>query len=151
MHRVERCRAPEPSELQGRGGLSFTKQRRVALARPGENSASKRKQRLGLREKTKAKQVKRRKKTQTRKRQQNLGSVYVYQVPLASAVMLGIVELQVWLVPFSCLWFRGPCISEKHSGLHATAYVYVFVIPRVVGHLYPVAVISAEEGGISPN
>lgn len=151
MHRVERCRAPEPSELQGRGGLSFTKQRRVALARPGENSASKRKQRLGFREKTKAKQVKRRKKTQTRKRQQNLGSVYVCQVPLASAVMLGIVELQVWLVPFSCLWFRGPCISEKHSGLHATAYVYVFVIPRVVGHLYSVAVISAEEGGISPN
>lgn len=71
------------------------------------------------------------------------------QVHLASAV--GLVELQVWLVPFSCLRFRGPCISEKHSGLHATAYIYVFVIPRVVGHLYPVAVISAEEGGIPPN
>lgn len=30
LHRVERCRAPGPSKLQGRGGLSFTKQKRVA-------------------------------------------------------------------------------------------------------------------------
>lgn len=91
---------------------------------------------LGFRGKTKAKQVKRTEKMQTQKRQQNLCVLFiVYQVHLASAVMLGLVELL--LVPFSCLRFRGPCISETHSGLHATTYVYVFVIPRVVAHLCP--------------
>lgn len=95
LHRVEGCRAPGHSKLQGRGGLSFTKERRIVLTRLEKNSESKRKQHCGLRRGNKNKTSQEKKENANRKevtRPQNL--VLCTESTWAPAIVPGPVEWQ---------------------------------------------------------